>query len=166
MKTLEGSPHAHASRKKESQVPSSSEAFYTHMKRFPVLNKEQEQFLFQSIRGGKSIDDIERNSHFLQSLNPKEELNFDHGFKESNSIEELISNCNLRLVTDIADRFTDRLTPIERIQEGFIGLQKAISWFDYTKGTKLSTLAVPCIEQAILDADNGQTRPVHIPAKV
>jgi RNA polymerase primary sigma factor len=86
-----------------------------------------------------------------------------NGDKEA---KQALINSNLRLVVSIAKRYVNRgLSLLDLIQEGNIGLMKAIDRFDYTKGFKLSTYATWWIRQSISRAISEQSniirRPVH-----
>ena len=77
--------------------------------------------------------------------------------------QELI-NANLRLVISIAKRYAGRGMPfLDLIQEGNLGLMKAVDKFDYTKGFKFSTYATWWIRQAITRAIADQARTIRIP---
>ena len=78
--------------------------------------------------------------------------------------KQRLINCNLRLVVNIAKHYVGRgMQFLDLIQEGNLGLMKAVGKFDYTKGYKFSTYATWWIRQAITRAIADQARTIRIP---
>ena len=86
------------------------------------------------------------------------------GKKISDEAKARMAKSNLRLVVSIAKRYTNRGLPfLDLIQEGNIGLMKAVDKFEYRKGSKFSTYATWWIRQAISRAIADQARTIRIP---
>ena len=101
----------------------------------------------------------------ISLLSPEEEMEL--SIRVANSDEEAaakLAESNLRLVVSIAKRYVGRgLLFLDLIQEGNIGLMKAVEKFDYDKGYKFSTYATWWIRQAITRALADQARTIRVP---
>ncbi len=87
-----------------------------------------------------------------------------NGVRESNSAKKEMIEANLRLVISIAKKYTNRgLQFLDLIQEGNIGLMKAVDKFEYRRGYKFSTYATWWIRQAITRSIADQARTIRIP---
>jgi RNA polymerase primary sigma factor len=81
--------------------------------------------------------------------------------------KERMINCNLRLVVHIAKRYRGHGVPFgDLIQDGVIGLNRAVEKFDYRKGFKFSTYATWWIRQAVQRSVAGQARTIRVPTHV
>ena len=101
----------------------------------------------------------------ISLLSPKEEMELSIRVNENDEeAKRLLAESNLRLVVSIAKRYVGRgLLFLDLIQEGNIGLMKAVEKFDYDKGFKFSTYATWWIRQAITRALADQARTIRVP---
>ena len=135
--------------------------YIQEISRIPLLTKEEEVKLSQKIEAGK---EAARRLAEDQSLSPKEQAELEELVREGKLAREKMAAANLRLVISIAKRYMHRgLSFLDLIQEGNIGLMRAIEKFDWRKGFKFSTYATWWIRQAITRAIAEQARTIRIP---
>ena len=127
----------------------------------PLLNAEQEVELAKRIEAGLFADDrIAGTAEMPLELSVEIQWIAMDGRKAKNHLLE----ANLRLVVSLAKRYTGRgMLFLDLIQEGNLGLIRAVEKFDYTKGYKFSTYATWWIRQAITRAMADQARTIRIP---
>jgi RNA polymerase primary sigma factor len=128
----------------------------------PLLNAEQEVELAKRIEAGLFADEKLAEGAKILQTDERIDLGWiaDDGRRAKNHLLE----ANLRLVVSLAKRYTGRgMLFLDLIQEGNLGLIRAVEKFDYTKGYKFSTYATWWIRQAITRAMADQARTIRIP---
>ena len=127
----------------------------------PLLNAEKEVELAKRIEAGLFSDEkLAKGGKIGPKLLDELEWIAEDGRRAKNHLLE----ANLRLVVSLAKRYTGRgMLFLDLIQEGNLGLIRAVEKFDYTKGYKFSTYATWWIRQAITRAMADQARTIRIP---
>ena len=113
----------------------------------------------------RTIGELYRNTDIEEIVNVKKDKNVYDLVEELREIRDDISYHNMRLVTSIARKYSNRGLPVDDlVQEGSIGLDKAINKYEVSRGNKFSTFAVHWIRQAVTRAlaDEGST--IRIPS--
>jgi len=127
----------------------------------PLLNAEQEVELAKRIEAGLFAE--EKLAEDLR-LNPDQRIDLEWIAEDGRRAKNHLLEANLRLVVSLAKRYTGRgMLFLDLIQEGNLGLIRAVEKFDYTKGYKFSTYATWWIRQAITRAMADQARTIRIP---
>ncbi len=128
----------------------------------PLLNAEQEVDLARRIEAGLYAEFKLKNES--DSMTPKERRQLHFIAQDGHNAKNHLLEANLRLVVSLAKRYTGRgMQFLDLIQEGNLGLIRAVEKFDYTKGYKFSTYATWWIRQAITRAMADQARTIRIP---
>ncbi|WP_328594067.1 RNA polymerase sigma factor RpoD [Actinomadura macrotermitis] len=129
--------------------------------RVPLLTAEDEVELAKSIEAGLFAE--EKLAH-TAVLSRAKTLDLELLSREGMRAKQRLIEANLRLVVSIAKRYVGRgMLFLDLIQEGNLGLIRAVEKFDYTKGFKFSTYATWWIRQAITRAIADQARTIRIP---
>ena len=127
----------------------------------PLLKGDDEIKLAQSILQG---DEASRRLADDGSLPPEELVELQTRVERGHGARQHLAEANLRLVVSVAKRYMGRgMSFLDLIQEGNIGLLKAVEKFDHTMGYKFSTYATWWIRQAISRAIADQARTIRIP---
>ncbi len=127
--------------------------------RHPLLTAEEELDLAQRIEDG---DNAQTELDHVTDLDQRDEL--EQKIVTGKLAHDRLANSNLRLVVSVAKRYIGRgLNFLDLIQEGNLGLLRAVDKFDHTLGFKFSTYATWWIRQAISRAIADQARTIRIP---
>ena len=127
----------------------------------PLLNAAEEVDLAMRIEAGLYAEDKLLRE---QGLDPKYMRELKWIVRDGRRAKSHLLGANLRLVVSLAKRYTGRgMQFLDLIQEGNLGLIRAVEKFDYTKGFKFSTYATWWIRQAITRAMADQARTIRIP---
>ncbi len=143
-------------------LPDSVQMYLREIGRVPLLTREEEVRLAKAIQEGVAAQ--EQLKEEGDSLSEEERQRLELLVLRGHSARKYMAEANLRLVVSMAKRFAGRsLSFLDLIQEGNLGLLRAIDKFDYRKGHKFSTYATWWIRQAITRAIADQARTIRIP---
>lgn len=124
-----------------------------------ILDVEEEIALVKKMGAGKRAQ-----MRLDQGISPEERNILERRVEEGEGARQRLIRSNLRLVISIAKRYRGQgLTFLDLIQEGNVGLMRAVEKFDYRQGNKLSTYATWWIRQAITRALSYQSRTIRLP---
>jgi RNA polymerase primary sigma factor len=133
----------------------------------PLLSADEEVELAKRIEAGTNASDRVAellNSDEWMTLSGQARRELRRAASDGERAKGELTSANLRLVVSIAKRYLGRSVPIlDLIQEGKLGLMRAVQKFDYSKGFKFSTYATWWIRQAITRAIADQSRTIRVP---
>ncbi|MBU0703932.1 MAG: sigma-70 family RNA polymerase sigma factor [Chloroflexi bacterium] len=141
--------------------------YLREMARVPLLTIEEEVRLAKALEAGRGAQEILSNN----GSNPRQRQKLEQQINDGLLAREHLIKANTRLVVSIAKRYIGRGVPfLDLIQEGNLGLMKAVEKFDYHRGYRFSTYATWWIRQTITRAiaDLGRTIrvPVHMSDRI
>ena len=151
----------------DDQTPAMGDSVHTYLKsigRTSLLTAEQEVDLAKRIEAGLFAEHkLETATGLDESYRRELELIAEDGRRAKAHMLE----ANLRLVVSVAKKYSDRgLSLLDVVQEGNLGLIRAVEKFDYTKGYKFSTYAMWWIRQAIQRGFADSARTIRLPVHV
>lgn len=138
----------------------------------PLLCAEQEVTLAKHVEAGLYAEHLlqstpESDTHTRPERSARDIADLRTITDEGRDAKQQLLEANLRLVVSIAKRYTGRGLPLlDLIQEGNLGLIRAVEKFDYTTGNKFSTYATWWIRQAITRQITEQSRTIRLPTRI
>ncbi len=157
--------------RKDAELTASADSVRAYLKQIgkvALLNAEEEVEFTKRIEAGLYAAERLRRAEVTAETVPRQ-LHRDLCWivRDGERAKNHLLEANLRLVVSLAKRYTGRGMPfLDLIQEGNLGLIRAVEKFDYTKGFKFSTYATWWIRQAITRAMADQARTIRIPVHV
>lgn len=160
--------------RKDAELTASADSVRAYLKQIgkvALLNAEQEVSLAKRIEAGlyadyrmKQMEKAYSSGDKEAKLTPAVKRDLRAIARDGRKAKNHLLEANLRLVVSLAKRYTGRgMAFLDLIQEGNLGLIRAVEKFDYTKGYKFSTYATWWIRQAITRAMADQARTIRIP---
>ncbi|WP_135459987.1 RNA polymerase sigma factor [Mycobacterium sp. DL99] len=154
--------------RKDAELTASADSVRAYLKQIgkvALLNAEEEVELAKRIEAG--LFATQKMAEFAEKgekLTTQVRRDFQWICRDGDRAKNHLLEANLRLVVSLAKRYTGRgMAFLDLIQEGNLGLIRAVEKFDYTKGYKFSTYATWWIRQAITRAMADQARTIRIP---
>jgi len=134
--------------------------YLKEMARVPLLTIEEEVRLAKQFENGNRAELALRNN----GVNGRQGLDLERMVEEGRAAREHLITANTRLVVSIAKKYMGRGVPfLDLIQEGNLGLMKAVGKFDFRRGFRFSTYATWWIRQTITRAIADQGRTIRVP---
>jgi len=151
----------------DDQTPAMGDSVHTYLKsigRTSLLTAEQEVDLAKRIEAGLFA---EHKLDTVADLSPEFRRDLELVAEDGRRAKAHMLEANLRLVVSVAKKYSDRgLSLLDVVQEGNLGLIRAVEKFDYTKGYKFSTYAMWWIRQAIQRGFADSARTIRLPVHV
>jgi RNA polymerase primary sigma factor len=148
----------------DESMPDTADAIYLRdIGRVRLLIAEEEVDLARAVeRGGAAGEQLARGS-----CRPEDEPRLRDELAVGAEARRRLTESNLRLVVSVARKYTGRGLPLlDLIQEGNIGLSRAVEGYDYRKGFRFSTYAYWWIRQAVTRSIADQARTIRLPSQV
>jgi RNA polymerase primary sigma factor len=164
----EEEPEALRQARKEAELTTSADPVRAYLKQIgkvALLNAEEEVGLATRIEAGLyAAERVRRVEDVTEKLSPQLRRDLCWIVRDGERAKKHLLEANLRLVVSLAKRYTGLGMPfLDLIQEGNLGLIRAVEKFDYAKGYKFSTYATWWIRQAITRAMADHARTIRIP---
>ena len=154
--------------RKDAEMTASADSVRAYLKQIgkvPLLNAAQEVELAKRIEAGLyAVERLKQMREAGEEIPTQIRRDLEWIVRDGDRAKDHLLEANLRLVVSLAKRYTGRgMAFLDLIQEGNLGLIRAVEKFDYTKGYKFSTYATWWIRQAITRAMADQARTIRIP---
>jgi RNA polymerase primary sigma factor len=154
--------------RKDAEMTASADSVRAYLKQIgkvPLLNAAQEVELAKRIEAGLyAVERLKLLREAGEEIPTQMRRDLEWIVRDGDRAKDHLLEANLRLVVSLAKRYTGRgMAFLDLIQEGNLGLIRAVEKFDYTKGYKFSTYATWWIRQAITRAMADQARTIRIP---
>jgi RNA polymerase primary sigma factor len=154
--------------RKDAEMTASADSVRAYLKQIgkvPLLNAAQEVELAKRIEAGLyAVERLKQMRESGEEIPTQIRRDLEWIVRDGDRAKDHLLEANLRLVVSLAKRYTGRgMAFLDLIQEGNLGLIRAVEKFDYTKGYKFSTYATWWIRQAITRAMADQARTIRIP---
>jgi len=128
-------------KEEDQELQEATNLYLEKMSNYPFFTAQQNQVVFQYISQGNSVNELGKDPQFLNLVKSEQQEKMLLVLKESKTIKDLAVTCNLRLVPPAIKRYRGLLPFLDLIQEGNIGLMRAVDKYDLKRDRQFSSCA-------------------------